>query len=136
MRSLSEEWGDSGDRADMTPLIDCVFLLLLFFIVAATFSDESLFEVELPTVAHAAETRILDDNTVRVAISADGDYAIGKETIAPEQLFATLRDHHADHPIEAIIIAGDQDSPLEHTVRLIDTAHALNIGFSIVVNQP
>jgi biopolymer transport protein ExbD len=72
--------GDDGESAgiDMSPLIDCVFILLIFFIVTTTFVDETGVEVDKP---QAASSVSLEKNSVLLAITAKGAVVYGGQEI-------------------------------------------------------
>jgi biopolymer transport protein ExbD len=126
LKGLTEQLGLSDDRADLTPLIDCVFLLLLFFIVTAVFVDESnLFRVELQQAAHS-ETRKLEDVVV-VWISQSGQYALDQTHVPDDQLWTTLKALHEKKPIRTLVIKGDYRSPLGKTLIVMDIAKALGV---------
>ena len=114
------------DRADLIPMIDCVFLMLLFFVVTATFSDESLFQVELPTAAHA-EIRDTTSATV-LSVSKNGNYAIGQDPVPTEQLGATLRKRREAGLLTTLVIHGDKNSPYDKVVGAVDAAHGVGIN--------
>jgi biopolymer transport protein ExbD len=124
-KSLTEELEHYDDRADLIPMIDCVFLMLLFFVVTATFSDQSLFQVDLPTAAKA-ETRDTTDSQV-VAISKNGSFALGSEYVADDQLLPQLRQRLAQATKKTLVIQGDKGCPYEKVVMAVDAAQALGI---------
>ncbi|MFP4058457.1 MAG: ExbD/TolR family protein [Candidatus Brocadiia bacterium] len=135
MRRLTEELEDRDDRADLTPLVDCVFLLLLFFIVTAAFVEETLFKVELPK-AQQAEVRDRGDVVV-LAISRAGQFAIGQRYVPQDRLWEELRDLHESQPITTLVIKGDRQCPYEKVVMAMDIAQELDIpDFSLVVDRP
>jgi biopolymer transport protein ExbD len=126
MKTLMQELELSDDRPDLTPRIDCVFLLLLFFVVTAVFSEEArLFEVQLPT-AEQSQVRTLDDALV-VWISADGDYSIGQKLVAEDQLWNTMKALHEQQAAQTLVIKGDRRSPYEQVVRVHDIGRHLGI---------
>lgn len=116
---------ETDDRADLTPMIDCVFLLLMFFIVTSTFSEESLFDVILPT-ASEAEVRS-EDQTCVVAINKNGEIAIGDQLIPEGKLWKHLSDQHRRQPIKTIVIKGDRNCSYEKAVTVMNMCHALKI---------
>ena len=65
--SSEDDGGEAG--VDMSPLIDCVFILLIFFIVTTTFVEETGVDVERPEAATASS---LDKNSILIALEADG----------------------------------------------------------------
>lgn len=134
-KSLTDEVVEYDDRADLIPMIDCVFLMLLFFVVTATFSDQTLFRVDLPTAAKA-ETRSAADAQV-VVISKDGSFALGDQLVAQDQLLPTLRSHLAGHPVKTLVIQGDRGCPYEKVVAAVDCAHALGVQeLCLAVKKP
>ncbi len=64
---------------DLTPLIDVVFLLLIFFMVSTTFIRESRLEVELPEAAVDAQPEL--DSPLEVVITANGTFAVDGRTL-------------------------------------------------------
>lgn len=126
MKGLTEQLERSDDRADLTPLIDCVFLLLLFFIVTAVFVEESnLFKVEL-SEAEQSELRKTDDAAI-IWISADGRYAVDQQYVPQDELYSRLKSRHEKQPFKTIVIKGDRASPLEKTVHVFALAKALGV---------
>lgn len=127
MKTVLEQLELGGDRPDLTPMIDCVFLLLLFFVVTAVFSEEArLFEVELPTAAQS-EVRQLNEALV-VSVSRDGDLSIGQKLVAEDQLWQVMKSMHEQTPVETLIIKGDKLAPYEQVVRAYDVGKELGIA--------
>lgn len=127
MKGLTDDASNDilDDRADLIPMIDCVFLMLLFFVVTATFSDQSLFQVELPT-AVKAEVRDTTSATV-VSVSKNGNYAIGQEAVGEEQLGLLLRKRKDAGLLTTVVIQGDKNAPYEKIVSAVDAAHAVGV---------
>ena len=135
MKKLTEQLEAGNDQADLTPLIDCVFLLLLFFIVTAVFVEESnLFQVELAEAEHS-QLRKTDDAAI-VWISSDGRYAMDQQVIPHKKLYAHLKSRLAETPFKTIVIKGDRQSPLEKTVHVFEIAKALDIPEVLPAVQP
>ncbi|EMP55659.1 biopolymer transport protein ExbD/TolR [Marinobacter santoriniensis NKSG1] len=124
-RQRSQEVG-----VDLTPLIDVVFLLLIFFMVSTTFTRESHLEVELPEAsgepAKPAETQQID-----VVINAQGQYTLNDRVLVNnrrETLERGVRElAKGDHTLPFIITA-DARTPHEYVVRAMDVAGRL--GFA------
>lgn len=123
-RQRSQEVG-----VDLTPLIDVVFLLLIFFMVSATFTRESHLNIELPEArgeAIESEVRQID-----VVVSAEGLYIVNERTLVNnrretlEQAVRELSDGDSGLPF---IITADARTPHEFVVRAMDVAGQL--GFS------
>ena len=69
---------DEEGGIDMSPLIDCVFILLIFFIVTTVFVEETGVEVDKPQAASAAQ---LEKTSILIAVTADGDVIYGGRNI-------------------------------------------------------
>ena len=94
----------SGDRVDinLSPMIDCIFILLIFFIVTTVFVEESGIEVNKP---QAASTKALDKNSILIAISENdrvyyGGEEIGISGVRP-RVQRILTTHESDIIIQA-----------------------------------
>ena len=115
-RSLVDN--EENSEINMSPLIDMVFILLIFFIVTTTFVEESGVEVDKPASASASQ---LDKNSIIIAVSADGKVIYGGKEIGlggVRALVARLSDRE---PMP-VIVQPDQATPAGLLVRVIDEA--------------
>ena len=104
---------------EITPLIDVVFLLLIFFMVSTTFVRETALGIELPTARGAAESP--EPTDVAVTISAAGEVAVNGRVLAdarPETLTAALRERSG----ERVVLAADAAARHAAVVRVLDAA--------------
>lgn len=126
---------------NLTPLIDVVFLLLIFFMVSTTFSKESELRIQLPESSdEPIEQRT--SATLEVEISAEGAYAVkGPEDDAARQLiggdretlYRALAAAGGNRTDLVTIIRADRRTPHESVVRAMDIARRLghtNITFA------
>jgi biopolymer transport protein ExbD len=103
---------------DISPLIDCIFILLLFFIVTTTFVEETGVEVDKPQAAAAVR---LEKNSILLAITAEGQIVYGGRDVGiggVRPLIKRLLEKE-DMPV---IIQTDQSVPSGLLVRVIDEA--------------
>lgn len=115
---------------DLTPLIDVVFLLLIFFMVSTTFTRESHLQVELPQASAEAraETEVRE---IDVVINAEGQYILNQRTLVNnrretlERAVSELADGDNSLPY---VITADARTPHEFVVRAMDVAGRL--GFA------
>jgi len=112
--------GDDGDSAgiDMSPLIDCVFILLIFFIVTTTFVDETGVEVDKP---QAAASVSLEKNSVLLAITEKGAVVYGGQEIGVGGVQMIVK-RMLEKEALPVIIQADQSVPSGLLVRVIDEA--------------
>ncbi len=113
-RRSAEDEGKGGPN--LTPLIDMLFLLIIFFIVSSVFSeDEKDLEVELAR-ARAATSLLAPQSPVILNVRASGEVLLGSEPVSKEDLRVRLRDIAAETPDRAVQIRGDRRVAYEHVV--------------------
>jgi biopolymer transport protein ExbD len=115
-RSLSESEESTG--IDMSPLIDMVFILLIFFIVTTTFVEESGVDVDKPAAASAAR---LDKNSIIFAITAQGQVVYGGKEIGVGGVRPLVARLCERDPLP-VIVQTDKNTPAGVLVRVIDEA--------------
>lgn len=103
---------------DMSPMIDCVFILLIFFIVTTTFVEESGVEVDKPQAASAAR---LEKNSILIAVTASGAVVYGGREIGIGGVQSTVRRMLQKEQLP-VIIQGDTAAQYGLAVRVIDEA--------------
>ena len=111
---------------NLTPLIDVVFLLLIFFMVSTTFSRESELSIELP--AASAEARKRQPESIEVAIDTKGRFYVNGRQLLNTQsktLRQALRSAAGDRDSPPIIISADAKTPHQAVVQIMDAAREL-----------
>lgn len=103
---------------DLAPLLDVVFILLIFFIVTTVFVRETGVEVDKPT---AVSTQTLQSSVLLIAISASGEVVYGGTTIGVEGVRATLLQALRQDQ-RPLVIQADKSVPTELLVKVIDEA--------------
>jgi len=114
---------------NITPLIDIVFLLLIFFMVSTTFQKESELRVQLPE-AEQRET-VPPQQPLEIVISADGQYAIAGRTLADNSLptlIQSLRKAAGEDREQPLIVRADARTPHQAVVRAMDAAARLGLS--------
>jgi len=114
---------------ELTPLIDVVFLLLIFFMVSTTFVRESALAVDLPDADGVAEP--METAIIEVRVNATGDYAVNDRLLPgddPDALGLALRDARNRIPEDAgVVVAADAAARHEAVVRVLDAARRLGL---------
>jgi biopolymer transport protein ExbD len=116
-RETPSEDGSEGG-IDMSPMIDCVFILLIFFIVTTTFVDETGIEVDKPQAASAVR---LEKTSLLLALSAKGEIVYGGREIGIGGVQPLVKRMLAKEEIP-VIVQADQAAPAGLLVRVIDEA--------------
>ncbi|MCH7571447.1 MAG: biopolymer transporter ExbD [Planctomycetes bacterium] len=105
---------------DLTPIIDMVFLLLIFFLVATTFHQtEREMQIALPAASSAGPI----STTLReliINVDQDGSIIISGKTIDPEDLQIIISDAVALNPEQKITVRGDQNTAYSNIIRVLD----------------
>ena len=128
VRSFSSE-----GEPDMTPLIDCVFLLLIFFMVTTVFLQTKGLEVDMPADSQAEEEKKKD---VNVAIDQFGKIQIGGQDVLREELKEKLGEAVEEANNENIIIQADGECAQKDVVYVVDSARQVGIeGIAFVQEE-
>ena len=105
---------------NLTPLIDIVFLLLVFFMLTSHFVREDTIEIDLP-VADSGES-IEYDEQLEVVIDAQGRIIVNDQFVEAESLVSTLRKALSTKKEKVIRVRGDRTADLEHAVLVLDAS--------------
>lgn len=109
---------DEEGGIDMSPLIDCVFILLIFFIVTTVFVEETGIDVDKPQAASAAQ---LEKNSILIAISAEGDVIYGDKNIGVGGVQRIVKQL-TQREMLPVIIQGDENARSGIMVKVIGEA--------------
>jgi len=92
---------------NMTPMVDVVLNLLIFFMLGTTFAqEERQFDIQLPHVGHAQPLTAPPDEIV-VNVFADGRLVVNKQTVSPDDLERLLAEAHGHYADQSVLIRGD-----------------------------
>jgi biopolymer transport protein ExbD len=109
---------------DLTPMLDVVFILLIFFIVSASFVKEAGLEVNRQ---HAASAEPQDTGNVLIAISPEGDVWIDQRRVDVRAVRANIERLHAENPQGAVVVQADKDSKNGVLVQVLDAARQAGV---------
>ncbi|MCK4840981.1 MAG: biopolymer transporter ExbD [Methylococcales bacterium] len=112
-RSTSEQTAD----IDMTPMLDIVFIMLIFFIVTTSFVKESGIDVNRPTAQTATRK---EQGNIIVAIKSNGDVWIDKRLVDTRAVRANVSRLHAEQPLGSVVIAADKDTKVKVLIQVMD----------------
>lgn len=119
---------DEHPTLNLTPMIDVVFLLIIFFMVATKFSErERDIELELPEVAAASALTSAPKQRV-VTVSSSGDVALDGESVSLSGLTSTLATAKQEYPNISVVIRGDASCPFQHVAATLAACKDANIS--------
>lgn len=113
-------------NVNLTPLIDVVFLLLIFFMVSTTFTRETQLEVDLPQAENSTE--VDQQRSLEVVITAEGEYRVNGEGLVNSQartLRLALTKVSSENYDQPLTISADARTPHQAVVTAMDVAGAL-----------
>ncbi len=104
---------------DISPLIDVVFLLLIFFMVSTTFIDEAGLPLDLPS---SVSKGIKKTENVSISISKEGQITIGEEKVSKDNLVAKIKEKLKTSKKKEVIIKADKDARYELVYLVMDSS--------------
>jgi len=126
------------EGVNLTPLIDVVFLLLIFFMVSTTFTKETHLSVDLPEATGEPSSEIPDQ--LEIIISADGSYSVNGRALVNNQidtLKSALEKTSESNNKLPLVITADAKTPHQAVVQAMDAAGQLGfVSLSITTRQP
>ncbi len=117
-----------GPDVNLTPLIDVVFLLLIFFMVSTTFDREAELKIQLPEAA--GDERERPDEPVEITIDAQGRYYVNRQEVVNtrlETLKTAIEKAQAGRKDPPLIISADARTPHQAVIRAMDATRQLGI---------
>jgi biopolymer transport protein ExbD len=111
-------------EVDMTPMLDVVFIMLIFFIVTASFVKEAGIDVTRPPAATAERK---ERGNILVAITANDQIWIDRRQVDPRALRANIERLHAENPQGSVVIQADVDSKNGLLVQVMDAARSAGV---------
>lgn len=133
MRFSLKDNENSRRRIDMTPMIDCVFQLLLFFLVASHFeeqarvSGEGQLDANLPEAA-AAMPMTMRPRELVVNINGNGEFYVGGNQLNEQQLADQLRRTQVNNPgNQSVVIRGDEAADWKFVARVMSLCNQAQI---------
>jgi len=120
--------GEDEPEVNLTPLIDVVFLLLIFFMVSTTFEHQSRIQIELPEATASPEE--LEEESLEIVIDAQGRYFIGEEQVVNTEL-KTLKSAISkavgDRGTVPVTIRADASTPHQAVITALDATSQLGL---------
>lgn len=107
----------SDATIDLTPMLDVVFIMLIFFIVTATFVKEAGMQVTKPETVTA---EMEPSATITVAITAQDDVYIERQRYSPDGVRAVIERLYAENPKGTVVIIPDENATVETYGRVQD----------------
>lgn len=115
---------EEENEINLTPMLDVVFIMLIFFIVTATFIKEAGIQVDRPDTVTADSQ---DDASILIAISATDEIWIDRKKRDPRAVRSVIAQLHAENPKGSIVIQADEKSTHETLVIVMEAAKGAGV---------
>ena len=115
---------EDESEVNLTPMLDVVFIMLIFFIVTASFVKEAGIDVSRPPAATAERK---ERGNIMVAITANDQIWIDRRQVDPRALRANIERLHAENPQGSVVILADKQSKNGLLVQVMDAARLAGV---------
>lgn len=116
----------------LAPLIDVVFILLVFFMLASSFLDWRAFDLSLPPPDATPDP---EANPVVVEVAADGALAVGGQDVTGNELADRVRERVREDPERTVVIRSADDAPVRATVDALNRLQAGGIDSASLAEE-
>ncbi len=113
-------------RLDLTPMVDVVLLLLIFFMISTTFIETPGLTIKLPESSAEAIER--EPKELKIFVSSEGDIFYQEDRLTLDQFTALLRERQGDAEQTTFLLMADKDARHGIVVSLMDLARAAGFG--------
>jgi biopolymer transport protein ExbD len=117
--------GADDTEINLTPMLDVTFIMLIFFIVTASFVKEAGIDVSRPAAATAERK---ERGNILVAITEKDQIWIDRRPVDPRALRANIERLHAENPQGSVVIQADKNSKNGLLVQVMDAARLAGVG--------
>lgn len=115
---------EENEEINMTPMLDVVFIMLIFFIVTASFVRESGIDVNRPDAATAVSK---DRANILIAINDKGHVWINKRRVDVRAVTANIEGLKAEFPQATVVIQADKKATTETLIKVMDASRAAGV---------
>ena len=112
-------------EVNLTPMLDVVFIMLIFFIVTASFVKEAGIDISRPPAATAERK---ERGNILVAITENDQIWVDRRQVDPRALRANIERLHAENPQGSVVIQADKDSKNGLLVQVMDAARLSGVN--------
>ena len=109
----------------IAPLVDCVLLLLIFFLLTSSFSVKRAMKIELP---HSSTAERSSNDQITIMIAETGDITLGDRTLTAKELSGALRAVVAEQGKKPVLMVADRLVPLEKITATLDSTREAELA--------
>ena len=129
-RIVARATADEDESAiDITPMLDVVFIMLIFFIVTATFVKEAGIDVNRPDAATAIKQ---EKANIMIAINESNEIWIDRRQVDIRSVRPNIERLHAENPQGSVVIQADKESKTDTLIKVLDAARSAGV-FNVAI---
>ena len=125
MSRKNQKPNEEAQAIDLTPMLDVVFIMLIFFIVTATFVKEAGKDVSRPD-ANTADDK--PNATILIAVGADNEIWMDRKRIDPRNLTQAIERMRVDNPKGSVAIQADKSSDIKFVIDVANAARKAGVN--------
>ncbi len=125
MKRFVHQKQEDDTEIDLTPMLDVVFIMLIFFIVTATFVREPGVDIERPLAVSAERVA---NQKLLIAITDKGEVWVDKKPLKKNEVFQTIEALRAQNPNGGLVIQADSEANAEDIAFVIDAAKRAGVS--------
>ena len=134
MRRLNKDVAEEESNIDITPMLDVVFIMLIFFIVTATFIKESGIDVNRPDAATAVKK---SKANILIAINEKNEIWIDRRQVDIRSVRPNIERLHAENPQGSVVIQADKKAYTETLIKVMDASRSAGVyNVAIAAQEP
>jgi len=124
MRRIIQETPDDDVTIDITPMLDVVFIMLIFFIVTSNFVKETGIDVNRP---NAPTATVKEKANILIAIDKENIIWIDQRPVDIRRLSPLIERLHSENPQGSVVIQADKESKTDWLIKVMDAARSAGI---------
>lgn len=132
MRRHASKNTEGDSEIDMTPMLDIVFIMLIFFIVTASFLKEAGIEVNRPDASTAVKA---DKANIMIAIGSNDDVWMEKRRVDPRAVRANVERLRAENPEGSVVIQADVEAKAGVVLGVVDSVRQAGVQDYVVATR-
>lgn len=116
---------EQAGEIDLTPMLDVIFILLIFFIVTAVFVKEAGYEINRPLASMSLPSNL---DPILIAVSPVGEIYMDGDIVLGRNLRLRIEQRIAESPNAAVVIQADRDAPNEFVLAIMNAAREAGVS--------
>lgn len=124
MRRISQASEEDESNIDITPMLDVVFIMLIFFIVTASFVKETGIDVNRP---NAPTATVKENANILIAIDANNDIWIDRRKVDIRSVGPNIERLHAENPQGSVVIQADKKAAVDTLVGVMNASREAGV---------